>query len=241
MPARDAKVEVVADAHALARLAAERIVALARAEEGPFAICLSGGSTPRRLYRLLAEAPYRDALPWQRVHWFWGDERFVPWEDEESNYRMVREALLDRAPVPPQNVHAIATTGSPAAAARAYERVLQAFYGAATLDPRRPLFALTLLGLGEDGHTASLFPGSPVLDERARWVAEVEGSRPQTRITLTYPALESSRRTFFLVAGAGKAGILKRALAGDQGLPAVRLRPEGEVSWLVDAAAREAA
>ncbi len=240
MAAGAAKLEVAADPEALARLAADRILALSRATEGAVAISLSGGSTPRPLYRLLVETPYREALPWPRLHWFWGDERFVPWEDPESNYRMAREALFDHAPVPPQNIHAIATTGTPAEAARAYERRLKAFYGSQTLDRGRPLFDLMLLGLGEDGHTASLFPGSPVLDERARWVAEVEGSRPETRLTLTYPVLESSRLTVFLVAGKGKAGILKRALAGDTALPAARLRPRGELVWLVDAAAREA-
>jgi 6-phosphogluconolactonase len=238
MPEVDAKVEIVPDAQALARRAAEEIVALARKQGGRFAVCLSGGSTPRPLYALLAEAPYRDALPWRSVHWFWGDERYVPWDDPQSNYRMVREAMLARASVPPENVHPIATTPSPADAARAYERELRSFYGMESLDPVRPLFDFTLLGLGEDGHTASLFPGSPVLGERARWVAEVAGSRPEVRITLTYPALESSRRTVFLVAGSEKAAILARALAGDAQLPAARLRCQGELSWLVDAAAR---
>lgn len=240
MPEGDAKIEVAANPDALARLAAERILGFARTAEGPFALSLSGGSTPRRLYQILADPPYRDAFPWAKAHWFWGDERFVPWDDEESNYRMVHEALLARVPIPPANIHGVATAGSPAEAARAYERELKAFYGAERLDPRRPLFDVMLLGLGEDGHTASLFPGSPTLDERVRWVAEVEGFRPETRITLTYPALESSRHTIFLVAGAGKAAILKRVLAGDQSLPAARLKPEGELSWLVDAAACEA-
>jgi 6-phosphogluconolactonase len=241
MPAPYAKVEIVADAEALARRAAEEIVGLARSGRQRFAICLSGGSTPRRLYRLLADAPYRDRLPWGRVHWFWGDERYVPWDNEESNYRMVREAMLERAPAPPENVHAIATAPTPAEAAHTYERELKTFYGAETFDPASPLFDLTLLGLGEDGHTASLFPGSPVLEERQRWAAAVVGSRPEARITLTYPALESGRRTIFLVAGEEKAAILARALAGDRELPAARLRPRGELCWLVDAAARAGA
>ncbi len=240
MPAGEERIEVLFDADALARRAAEALVDAARMGGERFSICLSGGSTPRRLYRLLALSPYRDGFPWKKVHWFWGDERFVPWEDKESNYRMVREALLALAPVPPEQVHAIETKGEPSAAARAYERALKAYYGSERLDPARPLFDLTLLGLGEDGHTASLFPCSPVLDERRAWVAAVEGARPEARITLTYPALESSRKTIFLVAGSEKSAILERVLGGERTLPAVRLRPEGDVFWLVDKAARGA-
>ena len=146
------------------------------AKEGVFAVALSGGSTPRRLYEHLAGPPYRDAFPWSRTHWFWGDERFVPHGDAQSNYRMVREALLSRAPIPAINIHPIPTEGvSPEAAAVTYERELKSFYGAKRLDAARPLFDVTLLGLGPDGHTASLFPGTAVLAERDRWVAAVVG------------------------------------------------------------------
>jgi len=238
MPPSQTRVEPVEDAAELAQRAARWIAALAGASRGRFAICLSGGSTPRRLYRLLAAAPYREAMPWDRVHWFWGDERFVPWDHPDSNYRMAREALLEHVPAPAQNVHGIDTSGDPAAAAHAYERVLKAYYGAETLDPARPLFDIELLGLGPDGHTASLFPGTKVLDERQRWVAEVVGAKPEVRITLTYPALESSRHTAFLVAGADKREPLARALAGDPELPAARLRPAGELVWFVDAQAK---
>ena len=138
-------------------------------EGGSFAVCLSGGSTPQRLYEHLAGPPYRDAFPWSRTHWFWGDEQFVPHDDALSNYRMVREALLSRAPIPAVNIHPIPTEGlSPEAAASAYERELKSFYGADHLDPARPLFDVNLLGLGPDGHTASLFPGSAVLAEREK-------------------------------------------------------------------------
>ena len=238
MSSTPARVEVAKDPDALAYRAAERLTELAGASDGRFAVSLSGGSTPRRLYQLLAESPFCEALPWDRVHWFWGDERFVPWDHKDSNYRMVREAMLSRAPVPPQNIHGIETAGEPAAAAQAYERVLKSFYGADALDPARPLFDVQFLGLGPDGHTASLFPGTDVLDERRRWVAEVIGAMPEARITLTYPALESSRHTAFLVAGADKRGILARVLAGDPALPAARLHPVGELTWFVDAAAR---
>jgi 6-phosphogluconolactonase len=239
MSRTSAQVRVTKDPEALAHRVAGWITDLAvKSGHGPFAICLSGGSTPRRLYQLLAENPYRDALPWERIHWFWGDERFVPWDHPESNYGMVRIAMLSRAPVPPQNIHGIATTGTHADAARAYERILKSYYGAETLDPARPLFDIDLLGLGPDGHTASLFPGTELLDERNRWVADIVGARPEPRVTLTYPALESTRYTTFLVAGADKREMLARALAGDQALPAARLRPVGELIWHVDAAAR---
>ena len=233
-----ANVEVAKDPEALAHRAAGWITDLAAASRDRFAVCLSGGSTPRRLYQLLAESPYRDALPWDRIHWFWGDERFVPWDHPDSNYGMVRAALLGRVPVPPGNIHGIPTTGTPADAAAAYERVLKSHYGSESLDPTRPLFDIQVLGLGPDGHTASLIPGTSVLEERHRWVAEVIGGRPEPRITLTYPALESSRHTAFLVVGADKRETLSRALAGDQALPAARLRPIGELIWFVDEAAQ---
>jgi 6-phosphogluconolactonase len=238
MPHVPAIVEVAKDPEALARRAAGWITDLAAASRDRFAICLSGGSTPRRLYQLLAESPYRDALPWDRIHWFWGDERFVPWDHPDSNYGMVHEALLGRVPAPPGNIHGIATNGTPADAAAAYERVLKSYYGSESLDPTRPLFDIQILGLGPDGHTASLIPGTSVLDERHRWVAEVIGGRPEPRITLTYPVLESSRHTAFLVVGADKRETLSRALAGDQALPAARMRPVGELIWFVDEAAR---
>jgi 6-phosphogluconolactonase len=234
MPQTPARVEVAKDPEALAHRAARWIADLAAASRDRFAICLSGGSTPRRLYQLLAESPYRDALPWDRLHWFWGDERFVPWDHPDSNYGMVHAALLGKVRVPPENIHGIPTTGTPADAAAAYERVLKSYYGSESLDPTRPLFDIQILGLGPDGHTASLIPGTSVLEERHRWVAEVIGGRPEPRITLTYPALESSRHTAFLVAGADKRETLSRALAGDQALPAARLRPVGELIWFVD-------
>jgi 6-phosphogluconolactonase len=233
-----ARVEIAKDPEALAHRTARWITDLAAASRDRFAICLSGGSTPRRLYQLLAEIPYRDALPSDRIHWFWGDERFVPWDHPESNYGMVHAALLERVPVPSDNIHGIPTTGTPADAAAAYERVLKSYYGSESLDPTRPLFDIQILGLGPDGHTASLIPGTSVLEERHRWVAEVIGGRPEPRITLTYPALESSRHTAFLVAGADKRATLSRALAGDQGLPAARIHPVGELIWFVDEAAR---
>jgi 6-phosphogluconolactonase len=238
----ETKLEILADPEVLARRVADWMLALATAKDGRFTVALSGGSTPRRLYQLLAGPHYIDVFPWPRTHWFWGDERFVPADDPQSNYRMVREALLSRAPVPAGNIHRIPTEGlSPEAAASAYERELKSFYGLERLDPARPLFDVNLLGLGPDGHTASLFPGTAVLAERERWVAAIVGAKSEARITLTYPALESSRNTAFLVAGQDKREIVGRFQRGDQDLPAARLRPAGTLWLFADAAAGESA
>ena len=225
---------VLPDPEALAQEAARWIEELAHASAGRFALCLSGGSTPKRAYEILAGLD----VPWARVHLFWGDERFVPADDERSNQRMVRQALLDQVPIPPDNIHPVPTEGlTPDAAAAAYQRVLAAYYGAGTLDPGRPLFDLMLLGLGTNGHTASLFPGTPVLDERTAWAAAVTPEGEPTRITLTYPALESARDTAFLVAGADKRTMLARLRQGDLGIPAGRVRPIGTLRILADRAA----
>ena len=230
----EATLEILADPEALAHRVAGWLLSEATSKDGVFAVALSGGATLRRLYEHLAEPPWRVGFPWSRTHWFWGDERFVPHDDGLSNYRMVREALLSRAPIPAINIHPIPTEGvSPEAAAFAYERELKYFYGAERLDPARPLFDVTLLGLGLDGHTASLFPGTAVLAERDRWVA----AEAEARITLTYPALESSRRAAFLIAGAGKRAMLDRLRRGDASLPAARLRPTGKLYFFGDAAA----
>jgi 6-phosphogluconolactonase len=236
----EAKPEILADPEAMSRRVADWMLELAAAKEGVFAVALSGGLTPQRLYERLAGPPYRDAFPWFRTHWFWGDERFVPHGDAQSNYRMVREALLSRAPIPAINIHPIPTEGvSPKAAAFAYERELKSFYGAERLDAARPLFDVTLLGLGPDGHTASLFPGTAVLAERDRWVAAVVGVKSEARITLTYPALESSRYAAFLVVGKENRAIFGRLRRGDDNLPAARLHPTGTLCLFGDAAAAE--
>jgi 6-phosphogluconolactonase len=230
-------IEVLPDSAALARHVAEWMTAAALAANGPLRVSLSGGSTPKALYGLLASDEFRDRFPWRRVSWYWGDERFVPYDHPESNYRMTREAMLAKAPVPPENIHSVPADGTPEDAARRYERTLQEAYGATALDPARPLFDVTLLGLGPDGHTASLLPGDPVLEERKRWVAVVAHGRPEVRITMTYPAIESSRRVAFLVAGRDKASILRAIRAGDSQVPAARVRPRGELFWFVDSAA----
>jgi 6-phosphogluconolactonase len=232
-------VEILPDPLALARHVAEWMTALALAAKAPFRVALSGGSTPKTLYGLLASDEFRGRFPWQHVSWYWGDERFVPHDHPESNYRMTREAMLAKAPVPPENIHPIPTDGTPDDAALRYERSLQEAYGPSILDPDRPLFDVTLLGLGADGHTASLLPGEPILEERKRWVAAVSHGRLEIRITLTYPAIESSRKVAFLVAGWEKAAILQAIRGGDSRLPAARVRPVGELFWFVDRAAAE--
>jgi len=232
-----AQLEILADPEALARRVADWLLAISTARGGVFTLALAGGATPRRLYELLAGPPYRDAFPWHRTHLFWGDERFVPHDDASSNYRMACDAMLSRAPIPATNIHPVPTEGLTAeAAASEYERELKSFYGADRLDPARPLFDVNLLGLGSNGHTASLFPGTAVLEERVRWVEPVVGPKP-TRITLTYPPLESSRHAAFLVAGKEKREIFSRFRRGDESLPAVRLHPIGTLHLFADAAA----
>jgi 6-phosphogluconolactonase len=229
--------QVLPDPAMLARHVAEWMTSAALAAKSPFRVSLSGGSTPKALYGLLASDEFRNRFPWQLVSWYWGDERFVPHDHPESNYRMTRDAMLSKAPVLPENVHPVPTDGTPEDAARRYEQTLQQAYGATVLDPARPLFDVTLLGLGPDGHTASLLPGDPVLEERERWVAAVSHGRPEIRITMTYPAIESSRRVAFLVTGREKAAILQAIRAGGSRVPAARVRPIGELLWFVDRAA----
>lgn len=233
------KLIVVADASALAETAAQRLVNRIAAQKRA-AVCLTGGSSPKGLYRLLAREPWRAIVPWDRVHWFMGDDRFVAQSDPLSNMGAVRHAFLDRVGAPEQNIHAIATNAAdPETAARLYERELKEFYGAARLDPARPLFDLVLMGLGGDGHTASLFPHSPTLEEKECWAVGVAkaGMEPYVpRVTLTFPALGSTREMLFLVDGADKRAILSRVLSGED-LPAGRAHSDGQLIWLVDRAA----
>jgi 6-phosphogluconolactonase len=212
---------VVPDADAIARAAAERVVETAESAPLRFAVGLSGGSTPQRLYRLLATAEYRDRIDWSRWHVFFSDERQVPLDDPRSNYFNARSNLLDHVPVPASQVH-------PLTDADQYEGLLRSFFG------ERPDVDLHLLGMGEDGHTASLFPGSVALLETERWVIEppdvVEG---MARLTWTLPALNAGRRKVFLVSGESKREALARVQAGEP-LPAGMIE---EAEWLVDEAA----
>lgn len=233
------QIVVVEDAPALAQAAARRLIERVSGKDHA-AVALTGGSSPQRLYRLLAEEPWRSKVPWDRVHWFVGDDRFVPESDPLSNMGAARRLFLDRVGAPPRNIHPIATdTNYPEGAARLYEDDLKAFYGADRLDPARPLFDLVLMGLGDDGHTASLFPNSPALEETHRWVLGIgrAGMAPFVpRVTLTFPALASTREMLFLVDGADKHAILSRVLSGED-LPARRAHADGDLVWLVDRAA----
>ncbi len=200
-------------------------------------LALAGGSTPRALYRLLA-AEHRDRIPWEGVHIFWGDERYVPSDDPRSNYGMARETLLDHVPVPAENVHPMpADFPDPDEAARAYEATMRTH-----LPGLWPRFDLILLGLGADGHTASLFSGSPALKERERWVVSIRApADPSLRLTLTLPVLNHAAHVWFLVAGTDKASALQRALSEPpdaRACPASAVRPgHGAVVWWVDEAA----
>jgi 6-phosphogluconolactonase len=232
----------IADPAALATAAAERVMNRIAANSGRVAICLTGGSSPKQLYQLLATDAYRSRIPWERVHWFIGDERFVPADDPLNNMAMARATFLDRC-APASNIHPIPTaTADPAdpdRSAALYEQELRSFYGADTLDQARPLFDLVLMGVGPDGHTASLFPGYPAIEETARWVVGVPKANVEPfvpRVTLTLPTLASCREMLFEIAGPGKRTILTRALAGEN-LPANRARSIGETIWLVDRAA----
>jgi 6-phosphogluconolactonase len=225
----------------VAQAAAERFVDYSIAsirEHGSFAVALAGGSTPRRAYELLAANEFKSRVNWSRVHLFFGDERMVPPDSPESNYRMVNEALTSRVPIPTANVHWITGEPTPAESAVSYEAELKNFFGAVEW----PRFDLVLLGMGADGHTASLFPGSAALKEEAKWV--VATRQPQTgqdRISLTLPALKHAARVTFMVTGKEKAATLARVLRSDAAnkeLPAQMIRPlNATLEWLVDRSA----
>src|SRR6201991_4445287 len=233
------KIIAVADPVALAKAAAERLLARITDNGDRVAICLTGGSSPKQLYELIGNEPYRDQIPWDRVHWFIGDERFVPATDSLNNMRMARQAFLNGC-APLVNIHPMATNAAdPDEAAHRYETELKSFYGADSLDPARPLFDLVLMGVGPDGHTASLFPGYPALAETKRWVVGVPQAHVEPfvpRVTLTLPALASCHEMLFEVAGKEKRAILDR-LSKDESLPANRARSIGETVLLVDRAA----
>jgi 6-phosphogluconolactonase len=233
------KVITVVDAEALAKAAADRLMALIAANNGRVAICLTGGSSPKKLYELLATETYRKEIPWDRTHWFIGDERFVPASDPRNNMASARKVFLD-ALAPASHIHPIPTdTANPDESAMRYERQLKSFYGAEHLDDISPLFDLVLMGVGPDGHTASIFPGYPAMQETERWVVGVPQAHVEPfvpRVTLTFPALASCREMMFEVSGEGKRAIVTRVLAGDD-LPAGRAHSNGETIWLADRAA----
>jgi 6-phosphogluconolactonase len=231
------EVLIFPDSDALSRAGAEQFVQIgneAVATRGRFVVALSGGSTPRRMYEKLASDDYRGRVDWSRVHFFWGDERAVPPDDPQSNFRMANQALLSRVPVLPQNIYRIPAEKAPGIAAAEYEKVLRDFSHNSL-----PRFDLVLLGLGTNAHTASLFPYTSVLRERTRWCAAVWVPELNTsRITLTVPVLNHGANVIFLVAGRDKAASLREVLRGPhdpERLPAQLIQPdEGKLVWLVD-------
>jgi 6-phosphogluconolactonase len=239
------QVRTFAAAESVSRAAAEEFVrcaAEAVQARGRFTVALSGGSTPRRLYQLLAGAPYRGQVDWGRVEIFWGDERSVPPDDKDSNYRMAHEALLGALALPAGHVHRMqAERADRDVAAREYQdEIARAFGVGAGGEP--PAFDLVLLGMGPDGHTASLFPHTAALGETKRWVVVNHVPQMHTdRMTLTYPVLNRARKVLFLVAGADKAERLDEVLQGPpdpQRLPSQRVRPaDGQLLFFVDRAA----
>lgn len=239
------EIQVYLDPAHLAHAVAEHFIQIAQqslARRKLFSVALAGGSTPQALYTRLSISEIAQRLDWHRIHVFWGDERCVSPDHPESNYGMARQALLEQIPIPPQNVHRMAGELDPVQAAQEYERQLRSFF---TRSPPKT-FDLVLLGMGEDGHTASLFPGSAALAETHRWVVAVEHTLPPqplvARLTLTLPALNAARWVLILVTGAGKANRLAQALTplqpGSLPLPVQQIAPlPGKVLWLVDAPA----
>jgi len=235
------RVQVFDDAEAVARGAAERFVELGQAAidaRGCFSVGLAGGSTPKRTYELLASEAYREQINWSKVHIFFGDERCVPPDHSESNYRMANEALISRVSIPPPNVHRINGLGDAVANASLYEDELRTFFNPASW----PRFDLVLLGMGDDGHTASLFPGTKALVEPRAWVvANWVEKFGAFRITLTAPAINHAANIAFLVTGATKAERLLEVLRGaldPEKLPSQLIQPlDGSLFWLVDKAA----
>jgi 6-phosphogluconolactonase len=247
-PAVRGNVEIFASAAELNVVAAERFVVAASAaiaSTETFSVALSGGTTPQALFALLASPAYASRVQWPRVHVFWGDERCVPPADDESNYRMARDLLLDHVPVRAANIHRIRGEENPEAAAEQYERELRAAFETPTGRPRIAAgsrFDLVLLGLGTNGHTASLFPHMQAVREQTRWVmAEHIDALQMWRVTLTPAILNCAGEILFLVTGKDKAAILRRVLYGARemgDLPAQAIAPtDGRLRWLLDAAA----
>lgn len=230
-------IKVMPNSESLAHAAAEIFIqqfkrAMTRSEK--FSVVLSGGHTPARTYELLAEESYQKQVDWSRVHVFWGDERCVPETDPRSNFRMATETLLSHVPIPRSQIHPIVCIQEPQVSAIQYESVLRQYFGQTP-----PKFDLVFLGLGEDGHTASLFPNSPALTENTKWVVPVQKANENfARITLSLELLNQTELALFLISGSNKREILKKVLDDQKSkptLPAQLIHPiEGNLIWLVD-------
>lgn len=241
IPEQSTQVLIFDSPDEVAQAAAARFVELGQeaiSARGRFAVALAGGSTPKRVYELLASEAYKEQLDWSKVHIFFGDERCVPPDDAESNYRMANEVLLSRVELPSKNIHRMNGVGDAIANARLYEDEMRTFFNNAAW----PRFDLILLGMGDDGHTASLFPGTEVLTEREAWVAGPWVDKLGAyRITLTAPAINNAAQIVFLITGENKAARLAEVLKGEHDpmrLPAQLIKPlDGSLHWLVDRAA----
>jgi 6-phosphogluconolactonase len=248
------EVKYFPDLEALSREAAHFIAQSVRqkvADKGLITLVLSGGNTPRHLYELLSQPPFLKDLPWPHIHFFWGDERFVPLDHRDSNFRMAYEGLLSRIPIPEENINPIdVDRNSGPEAAKRYEEKIRIFFQ--TLNKPKPAaslaqnpswppsFDLILLGLGRDGHTASLFPGDSALEEKRDWTAWVPGpGRPpdHPRITLTLPIINQAEEVLYLVSGSGKKEVVETILndpkTAQVRYPAARIRPRGKLSWFI--------
>ncbi len=245
------ELRVHASTDALMHAAAEELIATAKNAvdtSGRFAVALAGGNTPRQLYTLLAGGKYAPRIAWASVEVLFGDERCVPPDHDASNYRMANEALLAHVPLDSTRVHRIRGEDAPSAAAAAYERTLRTVFATPTGPPQATAgrcLDLVLLGMGDDGHTASLFPHAPTLGEREGWAVPAVGSAPpKERVTLTAPMINAARQVMFLVVGASKATTLRRVLEGPrdpEALPAQLVAPvAGRLTWMVDRAAAAA-
>lgn len=238
---------VICPADQLAARAADRIIASAAAairSRGRFTLALSGGSTPEKTYGLLASPERSTRLDWSKIYLFFGDDRFVPHDDPRSNCEMATRSLLSKAPIEDDHVFRIPTNlASPDEAAKQYAQTLATFFGV-PVDGPPPAFDLILLGLGDDGHTASLFPGKPAIEEKKAWLAASPPGvlpPPVDRVTFTFPVLNAAREALFLVGGAGKAMVVKSVLEGGATIdkaPAAGVRPvNGKLTWMLDEAA----
>ena len=232
-------INIYPDEEALIRHATDEIAGLINQTLAERDICtfvLSGGSTPKALYTKLSSAPYHHTIPWHKVHFFWGDERCVPPDHQDSNYRMAKESLLDHIELPPENIHRMPGEKSPDLAANEYEQVVRKYVPGGSGMPR---FDITLLGIGDDGHTASLFPDTPVVKEQKKLVTSVYvPALASWRITLTFPVINNSKSVLFLVKGASKAKIIGQVLnenSPENRYPVQKINPtDGKTVWFID-------
>lgn len=236
---KTASIEILDDAESVAQsMAALLIKAIDASHEPEVRIALSGGSTPKRLFEILAQPEVARKIDWSRLEIFYGDDRHVPYDHADSNHKMAMETLLSKVPLPASRIYPVPVSKTAEEDAASYQNTLQKAYGSDKLQPGKPLFEIVMLGLGPDGHTASLFPGQEVLDNDKDWVGVARPTHvPHERVTLTYPAIASSRLVVFLVTGASKVAMLKRLRAGDETIPAGRITSEGKILILADRSA----